>query len=169
MEAILHQRFITERNFTKIFQAEKRNKKDEDAGHTPLEEKWNDFIDFYENLYNSERTEDYQPLDALKEQVKHHVVELEKDSETSEVEGAIASLPSKSTPGIDGIPNKFYKLYKKTMAKIFQCHVQGMMDGEKIPNEMKEHCVPPLQERWPWWAEELEAGDSCSLRYEDYY
>lgn len=65
-------------------------------------------MDFYEDLYRSENTDEYRPLDVLIGKATVFKQDLQ-DIVAEEVAEVIIMLPSKSTPGEDGTPNKFYK------------------------------------------------------------
>ena len=92
---------------------------------------------FYKNLYTSEKVNEKKQdklLGKVKSKLSKEVSDqLDAPITEEEVKKAIDSLPRGKSPGIDGFPVEFYKVYWTKIKTIFMAYIQAVKrDG--IPN-----------------------------------
>jgi hypothetical protein len=80
---------------------------------------------------------------------------LESEIELEEIEEAITSLQSKSTPGLDGITPEFYKKFKSQMALILKKLWEECLSAKILPRSSRQGVVTLIYKN---------KGDTSSLK-----
>ncbi len=96
--------------------------------------------DFYEKLFKSERVDEGK-MNVLLQQITREVGEkdktdCEKEIETEEIIQAINLLRVKKSPGIDGIGNEFYKVFKEKLSVILKEIYDDVFREEGVNSRM---------------------------------
>ena len=104
------------------------------------------FPEFYEGLYRSEGKMDinkatffeYLNLPKLSEE---NMMDLEHPITLEELNNTIKLLPNGKTPGIDGMPRKFYKKFAEELIPEFLKTFDAATDIGQIPPSMTESII----------------------------
>lgn len=96
--------------------------------------------DFYEELFRSERL-DLEHKHFFEERIKARVDDddkklAEKEIGKEEIEEAIMQLSNGKSPGRDGIPNEFYKVFSKVLIPILKEVYEDIFKRDEMSNFM---------------------------------